>query len=114
MPIELARERRVEPELSRGREVAHEQVTKRLERAHGERRGVGRAPGAPGADRPTRGRLPGVGLLGERSAALRAPAELRAEARAVQEMEIEPAARDRRGDARVEGAQRRSEGIEQR
>src|SRR5438034_1904990 len=90
VPVELAGERRVEPQTRGGVEVAYQEIAQRLERADGERRHVGHARRAAGADRATSRGLPRVRLLGQRLAALRALAELGPEARSIEEMQVEP------------------------
>ena len=113
VPVELACQRRVEPQTRSGVEVAHEKVPKRLERADRQRRDVGQARGAAGADRATGRGLPRVRLLCQGLAALRALAELGSEARSIEQMQVEPAADRRRIDARVERAQGGLEQVEE-
>src|SRR2546428_13553037 len=88
MSVELAGQRRVEPQTRSRVEVAHQEIAQRLERADGERRLVGQARRAAGADRATSRGLPRVRLLGQRLAALRALAELGPEARSIEEMQV--------------------------
>src|SRR6266550_329166 len=112
--VELTRERRIESQ-PRGRvEIAHEEIAQRLKGADRERRHVWQPRCAAGADRSTGRGLPRVGLLDESFAALRALAELGAEAGSIEQMQVEPAAYRRRVDARVERAQRGLQQVEQR
>src|SRR5256714_1608831 len=114
VPVELARERRIESQ-ARGRvEIAHQKVPKRLERADRERRHVRQPRRAARADRAAGRGLPRVGLLGESGAALRALTERGAEAGSIEQMQVKPAADGRRIDARVERAQRGLEKVKQR
>src|SRR5438552_6967512 len=114
MPIELGGEERVQPQTRCGREVAYQEISEGFQAAHRQRRRVGQARRAARADRaPGRG-LPRVRFLGEGGAALRALPELRTEAGAIEEMEVEPAAHRRGADARVERAKGRLEEVEER
>src|SRR5438552_8543218 len=114
MPVELAGERRVEPQTRSGVEVAYQKVPKRLERADCTGHTVRQARRTASADRATGCGLPRVRHLGQCLAALRALAELGPEARSIEEMQVEPAADRRRVDARVERAQGGLEEVEER
>src|SRR5438093_13074375 len=114
VPVELAGERRVEPQTRSGVEVAYQKVPKRLERADRQGRHVRQARRAAGADRATGRGLPRVRYLCQCLAALRALAELGPEARPIEQMQVEPATDRRRVDARVERAQGGLEEVEER
>ena len=76
MPVKLAGKGRIEPQARRRVEIAHEEITQRLQRADRERRHVREERGAGHADRAPGGGLPRVRHLEERFAALRALGEL--------------------------------------
>lgn len=114
VPVELTGKGRVEPQARRRVEIADQEEPQRFERADRERRHVREERGAGHADRATGGGLPRVRHLGERLTALRALAELGAEAGSIEEMQVEPAADRWRVDARVERAQGGLEQVEER
>jgi geranylgeranyl diphosphate synthase, type I len=114
VPIELTRERRIEPQARSRGKVAHQKVPKRLERADRERRHVGQARGAASADGAAGRGLPGIRHFSECGAALRAFAELGAEPGSVEQVQVEPAADRRCVDARVERTKGGLEQVEER
>src|SRR2546426_5176866 len=114
MPVELAGERRVEPQACRRVEIADQEVPQRLECADRKRGHVREKRGTGNADRATGSGFPGIRHLEERLTALRALGELGSEPGSIEEMQIEPTADRWRVDARVERAQGGLEQVEKR
>ena len=93
VPVELGRERIVNAQERGAFEIAHQQEPERLQGADRERQRADRGPrSAAGADQSTGLDDPGVRLLRRAFAALDAMTELRPEAGAIEQVQVEPAA----------------------
>src|SRR5439155_16930198 len=111
--LELARERSVDAKLGRTREIALQEIAQRFESAHGEPEAAAELRGTRGAERAAGCGAPRVLSFLQRLAARDALVQLGPEARAIEQVKVEPAAHEARRVPCVEVSQGRFEQIEE-